>query len=248
MSVCGNEIAARSMIVTDINWNKGDNKISESLFEEILENAPEVNGVRIGDYFLENGNYARPRKGLSEDKVVGIVAGFHDRKPLIVALTFFVGAYDKLHSSNFGKYYNSNKDVIKAFNGRSITKKYRKDSRDERFEAFETCINYRKDKKEEWYFGAAGEVATILDNCIYLNAAHQITGLGFVINDEWYSSCSENSYDSSWLCNLGEGKVCCYWCDKYAKCRIVPFLASKNFQKLKKNRISLTKWIKRLWH
>ena len=95
VSIQGNEIAARSMIVTDINWDKGDNKVSESLFEEILKNAPEVNGIRIGDYLLENGDYTRPLKGLSEDEVVGIVAEFHEGKPLIAALTFFIGAYDR---------------------------------------------------------------------------------------------------------------------------------------------------------
>lgn len=229
VSIDGDEIAAQSMIVTDINWDNKGNKVSESLFEEILENAPEVNGVRIGDYLLENGDYIRPRKGLPEDKVVGIVAGFHEGEPLIAALTFFIGAYDRLYNSKFGEYYNSNKDAIKAFNGRSITKGYKEGDRDDRFEAFEACINYRKDKEEEWYFGAAGEVATMLDNCIYLNAAHQITGLGFVIDDEWYSSCSEDSCCGSWRCGLGHGKVDCRWDYKGCKRRIVPFLASRDF-------------------
>lgn len=225
VSVRGDEIAAKSMIITDIKWDEGDNKVSTSIFEEILENAPEVNGVRIGDYLLENGDYARPRKGLSEDDVVGIVAGFHDGKPLIVALTFFIGAYDRLYDSNFGECYNNNKDAIKAFNGRSITKKYREGSRNDSFEAFESCINYRKDKDEEWYFGAAGEVATMLDNCIYLNAAHQITGLGFVIGDEWYHSCSYGGYYESWDCDLYSSMVGCSCCDKKHKRRTVPFLS-----------------------
>lgn len=136
VSVGGDEIAARSMIVTDINWNNGNNKESESLFEEILENAPKINGIRIGDYLLENGDYTRPQKGLPEDKVVGIVAGFHEGNPLIAALTFFVGACNNLYNSKFREYYNSNRDAIKAFNGRSITKKYKEGSRDDRFEAF----------------------------------------------------------------------------------------------------------------
>ena len=183
VSACGDEIAARSMIITDVDWDKGDNKVSDSIFEEILENAQEVNGVRIGDYLLENGGYTRPRKGLSEDEVVGIVAGFHEGEPIIAALTFFVGAYaDRIYGSKFGEYYNSNKDAIKTFNGKTITEKYRDGSiKDDRFEAFEACINYRNDKDEKWYLGAAGEVATMLDNCIYLNAAHHITSLGFLM-------------------------------------------------------------------
>ena len=229
VSVQGDEIAARSMIITDINWDNGDNKVSEIIFEEILENAPEVNGIRIGDYLLENGDYTRPQKGLSEDKIVGIVAGFHEGKPLIIALKYFICAYDSLNTSKIGKFYNHNKDTIKTFNGRSITKKYKEGSRDDRFEAFEACINYRKGKDEEWYFGAAGEVITMIDNCIYLNAAHQITGLGFVIGDEWYHSCSDKSYFGAWGCYLDDCKVGCSWCCKSYKRRILPFLASRDF-------------------
>ena len=229
VSFRGDEIAARSMIITDVDWDNGNNKVSTSIFEEILENAQEVNGVRIGDYLLEYSGYTRPRKGLSEDEVVGIVAGFHEGEPIIAALTFFVGAYaDRIYGSKFGEYYNNNKDAIKAFNGISITKRYRDGFKADRFEAFEACINYRKDKDEEWYLGAAGEVATMLDNCIYLNAAHHITGLGFLIGDESYepyNSCTEGGRDYSWGCYLDNGKVRCRWYYKDDKNRIVPFLS-----------------------
>lgn len=225
VNVLGNEIAARSMIVTDVDWDNGDNKVSESIFEEILENAPEVNGLRIGDYFLENGDYTRPQKGLSENEIVGIVAGFHEREPIIAALTFFDGAYDKLSNSRFGYFYPYDNDVIKRFNGRGITEEYRVGRRNDRFEAFEACINYRKDKGEEWYLGAAGEVATMLDNCIYLNAAHQITGLGFLIANEWYNSCSEKSCEHSWCCHLPCIRVSCFSGYKQCTRRTVPFLS-----------------------
>ena len=230
VSVQGDEIAARSMIVTDINWDNGDNKVSEIIFEEILENAPEVNGIRIGDYLLENGDYTRPQKGLSEDNVVGIVAGFHEGEPLIVALKYFICAYDSLNTSKIGKFYNSNKNLIKAFNGRSITKKYKEGDRNNVFNAFENCINYRKDKDEEWYFGALGEVVTMINNCIYLNAAHQITGLGFIIGDKLYCSCSESGYDGSWGCYLYGSKVLHGLYCKLSPGRVVPFLASKDFK------------------
>lgn len=234
VNIHGDGIAARSMIITDINWDNGDNKVSEIIFEEILENAPEVNGIRIGDYLLENGEYIRPQKGLSEDEVVGIVAGFHEGEPLIVALKSFVGVYDRLNNSRIEDPYNMSKDAIKAFNGRSITKKYKEGSRDNRFEAFEACINYRKDKDEEWYFGALGEIATMINNCIYLNAAHQITGLGFIIAGEWYHSCSEGSYSCSLYCSLICNQVKCCWGYKNSELRIVPFLSHKNFQELNK--------------
>ena len=226
VGVRGDEIAARSMIITDINWDDGDNKVSDCIFEEILENAQEVNGVRIGDYLLESGGYTRPRKGLSEDEVVGIVVGFHEGEPIIAALTFFVNAFDKMFNSSFGFFYGYDDVVIKRFNGRYITEEYKVgDRRNKRFEAFEACINYRKDKDEKWYLGAAGEVATMLDNCIYLNAAHHITGLGFLIGNEWYNSCSEKNCEYSWRCSVSCNRVSCCSDSKRCERRTVPFLS-----------------------
>lgn len=225
VSDIGDEIAARSMIITDVDWDNGDNKVSDSIFEEILENAQEVNGVRIGDYLLESGGYTRPRKDLSEDDVVGIVAGFHEGEPIIAAITYFDGAIDKLCNSRFGFYYSNVDTVIKRFNGRYITEEYRVGKRNDRFEGFEACINYRKEKGEEWYLGAAGEVSTMLDNCIYLNAAHHITGLGFLIGKEWYNSCSEHSCEYSWCCHLTCGRVSCFCGYKKFNRRTVPFLS-----------------------
>ena len=89
-------------LIKDIDWNNDDDKASESLFEEILENASEVNGIRIADYLLENGEFAKPQKGLSEDDVVGIVVGFHNEKPIIASLKFFTGVFDRKYSSTFG--------------------------------------------------------------------------------------------------------------------------------------------------
>ena len=225
VSVRGDEIAARSMIITDVDWDNGDNKVSDCIFEEILENAPEVNGVRIGDYLLESGGYTRPRKRLSEDEVVGIVAGFHEGEPIITALTYFGTAFDKMFDSSFGFFYASVNDVIERFDGRCITEEYKVDKRNNRFEAFEACINYRKDKDEKWYLGAAGEVATMLDNCIYLNAAHHITGLGFLICNEWYNSCSEKNGECSWKCSACCDRVSCCTDIKRHQQRTVPFLS-----------------------
>lgn len=106
VSMFGEDIAARSMIITDDDWDDEKNTVSESLFEEILEDAPESNGIKIGDYLLENGSYTRPRKDLSEDDVVGIVAGFRKNKPLIAALKFFKRCYDTLGSCSFRCHYH----------------------------------------------------------------------------------------------------------------------------------------------
>ena len=212
-------------IIKDINWSNDDDKASENLFKKILENAQEVNGIRIADYLLENGEFTKPQKGLSEDKVVGIVVGFHNEKPIIASLKFFTGVFDRKYNSTFGDSYYIGKEAKKAFDGQIITHKYKTGKREDRFEAFEACINYRKDKDEEWYFGALGEVATMIDNCIYINAAHQITSLGFVISDEWYHSCSEASRVYSWGCELADGKVRYDCSGKYYRHRVVPFLS-----------------------
>lgn len=96
-----------------------------------------------------------------------------------------------------------------------------------RFGAFERCINYRKDKGEEWFFGALGETMTMLDNAVYLNAAHKITGLGFIIDvDYGCCSCSEHNFEESWNCYLGEDGIYCGLNDKGYTDALVPFYAS----------------------
>ena len=232
VNVYGTEIAARSMIITDIDWDKEVDKVSETIFEEILENAPECNGVKVGDYLLEDGGYTRPRKDLSKDEVVGIVVGFVEENPLIAALDMFTVAFDTQHNSLFGKLYTYSDDAIQQFNGKDITKKYKDGKRDSRFKAFETCIKYRSDKDEEWYYGAAGEVATMINNGIYIDAAHYITGLGFTKTHEGcYLSCSESSLYDSWYCTFCDYKVSCHWYCKDYNGILVPFLSSKKFTK-----------------
>lgn len=222
--------------IKDIDWNNKDNKVSESLLEEILENAPEVNGIRITDYLLENGEFTRPQKGLSEDKVVGIVAGFHNNEPIIASLKFFNGIFDRKCYSTFGKSYYISKEVKKAFDGQIITYKYKEGKREDRFEAFEACLNYRKNKNEEWYLGAVGEVATMLNNWVYLNAAYRITGLGTIINHgNCYTTCSERDCNCSWYCQLLRFiDPDCFWYDKgthkLGDCVVVPFLDYENYK------------------
>lgn len=226
------------LAIKDIDWNNVDNKESESLFEEILENAHEVNGIRIADYLLENGEFTRPQKGLSEDKVVGVVAGFHNEEPIIASLKLFSGIFDRKYYSTFGESYYISKEAKKAFDGQIITRKYKKGKREDRFEAFEACLNYRKNKNEEWYLGAVGEVATMLNNWVYLNAAHRITDLGTIINhSDCYTTCSERDCNCSWYCQLLRPiDPDCFWYDKGTRklgdCIVVPFLAYKKIERL----------------
>lgn len=223
----GTEIAARQMLITK---EKGSNEsIDIQLFKEILESAPEKNGIRVGDYQMINNSFVHPTKRIAKTKVRGIVCGFYeDESPIICALEMFTEVWDTNNNSKIGE-YTSGMEAMKLFNGREVTAQYKKQIKGknkERFDAFEKCINYRKDKKENWYFGSLGETMTMLDNAAYLNAAHNITGLGFIINtDYWYWSCSEYTSDSSWDCCLDRGRVDCCWGYKDYTNRIVPFYA-----------------------
>jgi hypothetical protein len=224
----GTEIAAMQMLITE---EKGTNEsVDIWLFKEILKSAPEKNGIRVGDYQMIDDSFVHPTKRIAKTKVRGIVCGFYeDGSPIICALEMFREVWDTDCSSKIGE-HTSWKKAMKLFNGREVTAQYKKQIKGkdkERFGAFERCINYRKDKKEDWYFGSLGETMTMLDNAGYLNAAHNITGLGFNINtDYWYWSCSE--YDSwrSWGCGLRSGRVGCGWFYRDYTRSIVPFYAS----------------------
>lgn len=223
----GTEIAARQMLITE---EKGSNEsVSIQLFKEILKSAPEKNGIRVGDYQMIDDSFVHPTKRIAKTKVRGIVCGFYkDKCPIICALEMLGGVRDTDYDSEIGECILGRK-AMKLFNGREVTTQYKKQIKGknkERFGAFERCINYRKDKKENWYFGSLGETMTMLDNAAYLNAAHYITGLGFIINtDYWYWSCSQCNSGSSWDCCLNRGRVDCGWSYKDYTDRIVPFYA-----------------------
>ena len=225
----GTEIAARQMLITE---EEGTNEsVDIQLFKEILESAPEKNDIRVGDYQMIDDSFVHPTKRIAKTKVRGIVCGFYeDGSPIICALEMFGEVWDIDRNSKIGGHTPLEK-AMKLFNGREVTAQYKKQIKGkdkERFGAFERCINYRKDKKEDWYFGSLGETITMLDNAVYLNAAHMITGLGFIINtDYWYWSCSEYYSFYSWNCNLDRYRVHCYWhYKKCYTCSIVPFYAS----------------------
>ena len=223
----GTEIAAKQMLITE---EKGSNEsVDIQLFKEILESAPEKNGIRVGDYQMIDDSFVHPTKKIAKTKVRGIVCGFYeDGSPIICAFEMFREAWDTDRNSKIGEHTLWEK-VMKLFNGREVTAQYKKqiEGKDkERFGAFERCINYRKDKKEDWYFGSLGEIVTMLDNSVYLNAAYKITGLGCIINTDYlYWSCSEGSSDYSWYCGLNSYRVFCGWGSKSYIFSIVPFYA-----------------------
>ena len=75
---------------------------------------------------------------------------------------------------------------------------------------------------------------TMLDNAAYLNAAHNITGLGFIINtDYWYWSCSDGFSNYSWYCGIPSGRVYLGWYYKGYTSWVVPFYASTQAKKKK---------------
>jgi hypothetical protein len=229
----GTEIAARQMLITE---EEGSNEsVDTPLFKEILESAPEKNGIRVGDYQMIDDSFVHPTKRIAKTKVRGIVCGFYeDGSPIICALEMFREVWDTDCNSKIGEHTSCEK-AMKLFNGREVTAQYKKQIKGkdkERFGAFERCINYRKDKKEDWYFGSLGETMTMLDNAAYLNAAHKITGLGFIIKTNyWYWSCSEDDSGYPLDCCLGSYRVYCCWYYKGSTSNIVPFCASTQAKK-----------------
>ena len=223
----GTEIAARQMLITK---KKGSSKsVGIQLFKEILESAPEKNGIRVGDYQMIDDSFVHPAEKIAKTKVRGIVCGFYeDGSPIICALETFGEVWDTDRNSKIGEHTSWEK-AMKLFNGREVTAQYKKQINGEdkdKFGAFERCINYRKDKKENWYFGSLGETMTMLDNAAYLNAAHNITGLGSIIVTHYcYWSCSEHIFRSSWICYFHDCSVSCDWGYKSHTYCVIPFYA-----------------------
>lgn len=227
---CGTEIAAKQMLITN---KKGDkSKLDTSFFEDILLKAPEVNGIRIADYLLKDGTFVHPTKDIAKLNPIGRVVGFHNDEPLVGALNYIIGEWDIRSYSNRTKvlskqFINFDKD-IKGFDGKKWTKKISKLKTKDNHPAFNKCSNYRSTEEEEWYLPALGEMMTMLDNALYLNAATMITGVGFIIDKSgYYWTSSEFNKFVSWYCDLRNGPVNCGHDDKDSCNRIVPFLASK---------------------
>lgn len=224
----GKEIAATKMLITD---KKAENyKHDKQLALEILEDAPKVKGIRVADYMLSDGSFIHPDKAeeVNQEAIVGRVVGFKNKKPMVAALTTITSvAWDRSYDSHIGEYYGNMTEALeKDTDGIAKIREYKK-NREERFEAFNACLDYRKDKNEEWYMPTLKDMTTLLNNTIYLNAACVVSGIGDMIDYErWYWTCSEGSYGHSWYCYLRGEEVRCCWDDKDCRHRIVPFLAS----------------------
>ena len=220
----GREIAAERMLITD----EDAPELNKDFAADFIKDAPEENGIYVGDYYLTNDSYARPSENINKDEVIGQVVGFHDGKPLIASIEIFIGRWDERYDSKIGNSYSSSDDAIKDFGGKDTTAKYKAMPREDRFEAFNLCLDYRNDREEEWYFPAMGEMTTMLNNALYINTARIVSGIGEVIPSVWFWTCSEGSYrGSSWGCSLYDVQVYCDWYYKYGRCSFVPFFASK---------------------
>lgn len=251
----GTEIAAKQMLITS---KKGDkSKLDTSFVEDILLKAPEVNGIRIADYLLEDGTFVHPTKDIAKLKPIGRVVGFHNDEPLVGALEYMTGEWDIRSYSNrtkvLSKQFTDWNKAIKDFDGKKWTKEISKLKTKDNHPAFNKCSNYRSTEEEEWYLPALGEMMTMLDNTLYLNAATMLTGVGFIIDESGYYWSSSEYYEyGSWVCGLGSGRVGCFWRCKGFCCRVVPFLASKkkpeNTERLlSEPKTSILQVLKSLW-
>lgn len=226
----GTEIAATQMLITS---EKGDkSKLDTSFAENILLKAPEVNDIRIADYLLEDGTFVHPTKDIAKLKPIGRVAGFHNDEPLVGALEYVTSKWDIRSYSNrtkvLSKQFTDWDKIVKDFDGKKWTKEISELKTKDNHPAFNKCSNYRSTEEEEWYLPAFGEIITMLDNTLYLNAATMLTGVGFIIDESgYYQSSSESNEHNSWGGDLGDGRVRCGWYGKNNCYRVVSFLASQ---------------------
>lgn len=215
----GNNICAEKLKITKKEYTKPDT----SFAEEILSRAPEVNGIRIGDYITTTGEFVKPSKKLKKSDIIARVVGFHDNEPLLAALEYET-EYWSTDYVKVNKSFGNLDAALKDFSGKSSTENYLK-KRNNICKAYEHCVNYKSDVAE-FYFPAFGEVTTMLNNAIYINAAVAISGIGFIIDTvDYYWSCSENDEYGSWGCGLYGRRVDCCWDFKNCSYRVVPFLA-----------------------
>ena len=230
----GLEVASKELYITDKNGSIKD--LDVQFLEELLEEAPTCNGIRVGDYLMTDGKFVHPRKKLPKTKTIGIVVGFHDETPLIAAL-------DRFEDVPFGDYpsdiidgtFTDRESAMQDFNGKEHTKKYVEYTNNKEhkhiYKAFSGCVTYKKNGTGNWYLPALGEMMQMLDNELYINIAYLISGLGYLVDTTgWYRTSSEDSSCCSWGCCLGNGKVRCIWdCRGYGG-RVVPFLAYNDGQ------------------
>lgn len=243
LSIFGDEIVARKMIITSEEIKEDKNKIIDKEFlKDITNIAPNENGIYVGDYVLQDGTYVRPTNLNSAP--IGQVVGFHEHKPLIAAIDTFQASWH-IRSRKMNRSVG-NKDTLNMFNGKEVTKQIMREKDKDDFIAFTSCVNYHEDSKEQWYLPAFGEMAVMLNNVLYINAARRLTGVGTIIPQETcFWTCSECDYDSaySWCCYVNNGGVKRDWRFKGGRRKVVPFLVPFNTQETTKTN-SLVKKMK----
>ena len=226
----GDDIVAEKLVVTTKEVSVKRPLISPELAEIILKSAPQRNGIRVGDYQLTDDTFVSPKKGIQAKEVRGQVCGFYKNgTPMICAVERLEAVWDNKYGTRTTTPTSHNsEEAQKLFNGKEITGLVKEKYPDDKdLEAFQTCTNYRKNEGENWFFGALGEVMKMLDNALYLNAARAITGIGFVIDRQyWYWSCSEGGSSDSFCCGLDSGMVYKDWSYKFSRYCVVPFFAS----------------------
>ena len=224
----GTEIAAKKMLITS---EAGHSANTTTFAQDILDHAPKVNGVYVGDFMLEDGSFVRPSRKVVDQKPIGRVVGFKGRKPLIAALEKFGGCVDSEYQSKIDVYFPDPEEAMKDYSGKEHTQAYREleaPNKRTRHSAFAKCVEYREGKGESWYLPALGEMLQMLNNAIYLNASYILSGLGFIVDPMmWFWTSSEYRQYGSWCCGLRSRRVLCDWRCKDFTYSVCPFLASK---------------------
>ena len=230
----GLEVASKELYITDRNGSIKD--LDVQFLEELLEEAPTCNGVRVGDFLMTDSKFVHPRKNLPKTKTIGMVVGFHDETPLIAALDRFIDVpFGDYSSDIIDGLFTYRESAMQDFNGKEHTKKHVEYANNKEhkhiYKAFSECVTYKKNGTGNWYLPALGEMMQMLNNALYINVAYLISGLGYLVDTAgWYCTSSEGNSDCSWACDLRSGKVRCNWYCRSKRFRVVPFLAYNDEQ------------------
>lgn len=240
IDVRGYAIAAKQLIMTDeaIKLDKPD----ESLLKDLLENAPSMEGITVGDFYIKDHGFVSPfdmTKAL-KSKIDGVVVGFNDSKPLIWSGDVYTQlVMDSNYDSKFDEYTSQpEKDFAGEKHLDSFIANYGESFDKGRFQAYAICREY-KPSVGKWYIPAFGELGIMVENLAFIHASAWLADTPTFMETGWYWTSSECSADGCWYICLGSYDAHGRWDYRDGRYRACFFLASTSIS-VKNNTKSLT--------
>lgn len=225
-----NCIVARQLLIT--KEEADTNEPDVNMLNDILENRPTCGDKAVGDYKMKDGSFVTPFNINDKNRsdIIGVIVGFKGEKPLIWSGEFTEPmAIDTQYDSKFDEFTSSPSE---DFDGEKHTdaffKKFGKKFDGKRYQIYAALKKY-KPEVGKWYLPAGGELVTMAENLMYIQAASYIanTTLRFSDNTDWLWSSSERSLGDCWgVCVGDDGGFGTGWRYRCGLRRACFFLAS----------------------